>query len=480
MFPQPWMLVAIISATLLPMSSKVMSFPQADKVKTLPDQSPVSFQQFAGYVAVDDKNQRALFYYFVEAETNPSSKPLVLWLNGGPGCTSVGIGAFTEHGPFVTNQGKTIVKNQYSWNKEANILYLESPAGVGFSYSDNLSFYQTLNDEVTAQDNLVFLQRWFAKFPEYKNRDFYIIGESYGGHYVPQLAALIIKSKVNFNLKGIAIGNPLLDFDTDMNAVDEYYWSHGIITDYAYKIRISLCNSSRIFREILSGQISKDCLVAARKVSEEYSFTTSIDPYYVTGDKCLSYNVSQAGFLREMLNSGMFQFRKSLNVQQIEEPDQQIDECYLKYSDMYLNRKDVQEALHARLVGTTNYRLCSKIVQTNYDLLSREISTINVVGFLVKSGLRVIVYSGDQDSVIPFMGTRRLVDKLAKNLGLKTSVPYSAWFVDKQVGGWTQVYGNHLTYATVRAASHATPTTQPKRSFILFNAFLQGKPLPKA
>lgn len=70
------------------------------------------------------------------------------------------------------------------------------------------------------------------------------------------------------------------------------------------------------------------------------------------------------------------------------------------------------------------------------------------------------VYTGDQDSVIPCMGTRRLVDRLAKTLGLKTTVPYSSWFVDKQVGGWTQVYGNHLSYATVRGASHGTPVTQ--------------------
>ncbi|KAL2320633.1 hypothetical protein Fmac_029602 [Flemingia macrophylla] len=480
MFDQLWILITTIIATSLLMCT---SFPEADKVRSLPGQSHVSFQQFAGYVPVDDNNQRALFYYFVEAETNPSSKPLVLWLNGGLGCSSVGVGAFTEHGPFVTNQGEAIVRNQYSWNKAANILYLESPAGTGFSYSLNLSFYKTVNDKVTARDSLVFLHRWFAKFPEYTNRDFYITGESYAGHYVPQLAELIVKSKVNFNLKGIALGNPLLDLDTDVNAVDEYYWSHGIISDYAYKLTTSLCNSSRRYRESFSGHHSTDCLVAAQKVSEEYSSTLSIDKYYVIGDKCLSYNLSQASFLSEMLNLGTFRLSKSHNVRQIEDPTdqmmQQIDECSMKYSEMYLNRKDVQKALNARLVGTTNYRLCNKILQTNYDRLDIEMPTINVVGFLVESGLKVIVYSGDQDSVVPFMGTRRLVDRLAKKLGLKTTRPYSAWFVDNQVGGWTQVYGNHLTYATVRGASHEAPATQPKRSFQLFNAFLKGKPLPK-
>ncbi|XP_058208066.1 P-(S)-hydroxymandelonitrile lyase-like [Rhododendron vialii] len=58
----------------------------------------VNFQQFGGYITVDEKQDRALFYYFVEAETDPASKPLVLWLNGGPGCSSLGAGAFCEHG----------------------------------------------------------------------------------------------------------------------------------------------------------------------------------------------------------------------------------------------------------------------------------------------------------------------------------------------------------------------------------------------
>lgn len=63
----------------------------------------------------------------------------------------------------------------------ANVLYLESPAGVGFSYSSNKSFYTLVTDEITARDNLVFLQRWFTEFPEYSKNDFFITGESYAG-----------------------------------------------------------------------------------------------------------------------------------------------------------------------------------------------------------------------------------------------------------------------------------------------------------
>ncbi|KAK6159381.1 hypothetical protein DH2020_006695 [Rehmannia glutinosa] len=181
---------------------------EADMILDLPGQPKVSFSQYSGYVTVDPKAGRALFYWFTESE-NSSSKPLVLWLNGGPGCSSIGNGALTELGPFRVNpDGKTLRHNKKAWNNVANILFLESPAGVGFSYSNTTSDYVT-GDTRTAADSYTFLVNWFERFPEYKTRDFYITGESYAGHYVPQLAQLImnnnkITNQTVINLKGIA------------------------------------------------------------------------------------------------------------------------------------------------------------------------------------------------------------------------------------------------------------------------------------
>lgn len=117
-----------------------------DRIDNLPGQPKVSFQQFSGYISIDEKQERALFYYFVEAETNADSRPLVLWLNGGkskthfllffffgmfmednfifdfagPGCSSLGAGAFVEHGPFRP-KGNVLLKNEYSWNKGKSV-----------------------------------------------------------------------------------------------------------------------------------------------------------------------------------------------------------------------------------------------------------------------------------------------------------------------------------------------------------------------
>ncbi|KAJ6741661.1 CARBOXYPEPTIDASE [Salix viminalis] len=464
---QPWMIMVVICATFMQISRSVDNSSVDDKILSLPGQPPVSFQQYSGYVTIDENQHRALFYYFVEAESHPASKPLVLWLNGGPGCSSIGIGAFSENGPF-----------RPSWwrDSEANMLYLESPAGVGFSYSTNQSFYDLVNDTITAQDSFIFLQQWFVKFPEYKDRDFYITGESYAGHYVPQLAHLIAQSGLKFNLKGIAVGNALLEFNTDFNSEGDYYWAHGLISDATYELMNSVCNSSQLWRESITGSRFDACVVVNKRLSVE--FPKAFDGYNVIGDTCTSSGESQLDVPGYPFRP-KFQVTPSVQAELDQTKDSEnIDVCVKEKSSQYLNRKDVQEALHAQLVGVTRWTGCSSVV--NYDMLNLEIPTVNIVGSLVSSGIRVLVYSGDQDSVIPFIGSRILVDGLAKELGLNATVPYRPWIEDKQVGGWTQVYGDILTFATIRGAGHLAPLTSPKRSLALFAAFLSGKSLPEA
>ncbi|XP_022640031.1 serine carboxypeptidase-like 45 isoform X4 [Vigna radiata var. radiata] len=381
----------------------------------------------------------------------------------GPGCSSLGVGAFSENGPFRPN-GEVLIKNEYSWNRETNILYLETPVGVGFSYAKGGSSYETVNDETTARDNLVFLQRWFNKFPQFRHRDLFLAGESYAGHYVPQLAKLMIeineKEKL-FNLKGIALGNPVLEYATDLNSRAEFFWSHGLISDSTYKLFTKGCNYSRYVSEYYRDSISPLCSKVLRRVARETS--KFVDKYDVTLDVCISSVLSQSKAI----------------CPQGQKTDDSIDVCVDDKVTNYLNRKDVQEALHAKLVGVRKWDVCSNNSILNYDMLNLEKPTLPVVRSLIKAGVRVLIYSGDQDSVIPLTGSRTLVQKLARQLGLNTTVPYRVWFEGQQVGGWTQVYGSILSFATVRGASHEAPFSQPERSFVLFKSFLEDRPLPE-
>jgi len=107
-------------------------------------------------------NNNLFHYLFVESQGNPKTDPLVntdskfiiikflkvLWLNGGPGCSSLE-GIFEELGPYLINKdGKTLRQNPYSWNKYASIIFLESPAWVGFSYNTKSKNILTNDDEV--------------------------------------------------------------------------------------------------------------------------------------------------------------------------------------------------------------------------------------------------------------------------------------------------------------------------------------------
>ncbi|KAK1631955.1 hypothetical protein QYE76_006270 [Lolium multiflorum] len=141
------------------------------------------------------------------AHRGQSSGPIANCI--GTGCSSLGYGAMQELGPFrVSQDNKTLTKNLNAWNTVANVLFLESPAGVGYSYSNTSSDYELSGDQRTADDAYIFLLNWLERFPEYKDRAFYISGESFAGHYVPELAATILlhntyNNRTIVNLKGV-------------------------------------------------------------------------------------------------------------------------------------------------------------------------------------------------------------------------------------------------------------------------------------
>jgi len=140
------------------------------------------------YITVDEDAGRALFYTLVESTSSPESDPLVLWLNGGPGCSSMGGGLMSELGPFYpTPTGEHLIQNDYAWNRVANMLFLDSPAFVGWSYS-NRSEDIVVGDKRTAIDSLEFLFGFLDRFPEYRGRTLWLSGESYAGERVRHMS----------------------------------------------------------------------------------------------------------------------------------------------------------------------------------------------------------------------------------------------------------------------------------------------------
>ncbi|KAK2992307.1 hypothetical protein RJ640_020300, partial [Escallonia rubra] len=351
-----------------------------DEIESLPGQPDgVDFKQYSGYVTVDPKAGRALFYYFVESPRNSSTNPLVLWLNGGPGCSSLGGGAMMELGPFRVNRdGKTLYRNDYAWNKDANIIFLESPAGVGFSYSNTTSDYNRSGDNRTAQDSYTFLVNWLERFPEYKTRDFYLTGESYAGHYVPQLAQTILHhnkytNQTIINLKGIAIGNALIDRITNIEGRLYYYWTHALISDESYAGAKSTCNFTSPEGE------SQVCLGFWDQINNAIA---DIFPYDIYAPLCNSSS-------------------------------------------------------HSPTVSTLSC-LDDMILELWTD---RPDTVLPIIQELMRTGMRVWIYSGDTDMVVPVIATRYAINKL--EIPVKTE--WHPWYLQGEVGGYAVGYQN-LTF----------------------------------
>uniref|UniRef100_A0A0A9HCP7 Carboxypeptidase n=1 Tax=Arundo donax TaxID=35708 RepID=A0A0A9HCP7_ARUDO len=428
-----------------------------DRVEALPGQPPVAFAQYSGYVTVNEERGRALFYWLTEAAGDAARKPLVLWLNGGPGCSSVAYGASEEIGPFrIKPNGTGLFLNKYSWNREANLLFLESPAGVGFSYTNTTSELKTSGDERTAQDALQFLINWMSRFPQYRHRDFYIAGESYAGHYVPQLARKIVEynkasSYPFINLKGILVGNAVTDNYYDNIGTVTYWWTHAMISDHTYKAILKSCNFT-------SANVSRACSRAMNyAMNHEFG---DIDQYSIYTPSCAA----------AAANGTVLRFKDTL----IRRRSFGYDPCTETYAEKYYNRMEVQKAMHANTTGIPyRWTACSDVLIKTWQ--DSELSMLPIYKMLMKAGLRIWVFSGDTDSVVPVTATRFVIS----HLGLKTKIRWYPWYSAGQVGGWSEVYEG-LTFASVRGAGHEVPLFQPRRAFRMFQAFLAGEPLPKS
>ena len=155
-----------------------------------------------------------LHYWFVESTNAPATDPVVVWMNGGPGCSSME-GFFFELGPLHFDGNRTsaglptLADNPFAWTAMASVIFVENPAGVGFSFYTNHT--TATDDGVVSQNGYGFLKSWYRGFPEYSKNPLFLTGESYAGIYIPTLALRILdgaqRGDNSFPMQGFAVGN---------------------------------------------------------------------------------------------------------------------------------------------------------------------------------------------------------------------------------------------------------------------------------
>ena len=402
---------------------------------------PDNVTQFSGYMDLDESHGVAYFYWFFESRNNASSDPLVLWLTGGPGCSSL-LALFGENGPFLLNTTDTPAFNPYSWNSFANLLYVDQPAGTGFSYITDKAKYDT-NEEEIAKALWDFIMMFYKKYPKYSNLDFYIIGESYAGHYVPAIGRLIsaeVNSIYAANLKGIAIGNGWVDPLIQYKAYGQYAYANGLV--------------------------GKDVLDVADGMYDVCKELIKSGVWPIAVEECQ--------LLGEfVLTAAEVKRRETINPYDIRLKCQVPPLCYdMSAINKFLARHDIKEELG---VANHSWVSCRRIVELH--LLGDWIKEFqDAVSVILKAGRRVLVYSGKEDYICNYLGGLAWTTTISwDHTNDFEKAPFENWMVDSALAGEVKAYGP-LTFLEVEKAGHMVPRDQPKNALDMLGRFLGNKP----
>ncbi|MCJ1452027.1 hypothetical protein MMC28_002367 [Mycoblastus sanguinarius] len=413
--------------------------------------------QYSGYLSVGTNMN--MWFWFFEARTDPTTAPLSTWFNGGPGCSSM-IGLFQENGPCqFYNGASTPSINPYSFNSYANMLYVDQPIGVGFSYGTD-----DVDSTVTAAPYVwTLLQAFYAQFPQYESRDFGIFTESYGGHYGPEFAdyfesqnAAITAGTVkgdNINLIALGINNgwydPLLQYQAyiDFSLNNTY---KPIITESQYT---SYTKTNK-----------NDCTPELESCASSGSNSECED----ADNTC--YGDIEGPLSTTKANGGAAAY--DFDVYDIREPS---NDPYppAQYSS-YLLEPSVTSAIGAK----ATYTECpdapyEKFASTGDDSRSflPELSSV------VQSGVQTVVWAGDADWICNWFGGLDAANAVTySGTSAFNAAPLESYTVSGTAGGTFKTVDN-FSFLRVFGAGHEVPYYQPAVALQVFKQTMQKQAL---
>jgi len=473
------MKLLLLTIVLAVLSLLANAKPADDKIESLPGwKGALPSDQYSGYLSIAGGSN--IHYWLVESEKDPDNAPTVLWLNGGPGFSSLD-GFVYENGPFVIQPDNTLKKRKYRWNKMANMLYIEAPVGVGFSYSDTGDY--ACSDDRTAHENRLAVEKFFEKFPEF-NTDkskFYIFGESYAGVYIPTLAEAIVQATLDgkytgAELAGIAIGNGCIGnmvgscSPTPERLVHEWtYLTQTPFINSAAKDKINAACDWVSAEKNLESSLSGECVDALNEVQP---LLASLNMYDIYGE-CQSdpgcpdvvlpgkLVIRDKGMLRGSQAHSVIRPRHYANLAADPEesnadargvkgkvpqfkPYELLDRktgrvhrlnsphimpggpkaCIeSKLASAYFNQPDVQQAIH---VGNSpTGRPCwNTYVTAPSWTYTKQVANIprDIYPFLIRH-LDVLIFNGDGDACVPYTGN----DAWTRGMGYPVKAGWHSW-----------------------------------------------------
>jgi len=493
-----------------------MADAEADAIADLPGFGKPPSPQWSGFLNASTAQAGTMLHYWFALAEKPNAHelPVVLWLNGGPGSSSV-LGMLQEHGPLLINATGGLMRNPYAWTKQANLLIIESPAGVGYSYCAEMvrGAACTNSDKSTAKAARAAIQDFFQnKFPTFRQNPFYITGESYAGVYVPTLTAEILQSAPEIKLKCIAVGDPCTDNAAQSDSMDMLWYAHkyGLVPDSDFELLWNNCSyrhpsflsqgnwlrteghwsagrSHPTMSHLKPAEVEQ-CKVAHRRFLASSSRAISQDwPLAWLNDLTLYGPAAlvafdQPGSLNFMMASWMM-------------------------------RDDVRRALHVdgapakKWPGPppawsykSDYSACNAGAEKHVP------SMIDFYRRIAPKLARTIVFNGDTDPCVSYEGTRAAIKQVGfdelpghqyrpwfyrhSSTSLKTLLEKPLLFgpdlslidAGAQFGGHVVDYAHNLSFVTVHGSGHMVPQFRPQAAEHLLHKLLTGgdfsPPLP--
>lgn len=386
---------------------------------------------YSGYFTVNKLFDSNLFFWFF---VNPNiEEPVLLWLQGGPGASSL-FGLFEENGPFIVRDER-IKTRVFTWTKTHSMLYIDSPVGSGYSFTKG---GYAKNETIIGLHLYEALLQFFTLFPEYQKNSFYISGESYAGKYIPTLAYTIHNNnpcaKVKINLQGLAIGNGWVD------PINQYQYA-----EYLYQIGLLDQHDAAVFKKF------EDLALQYIKTKQ---WKKAYDTFHdlLDDDNSLFKNLTGFANYYNLLCAANFSI---------------ATESFARF----VQRPDTRRSIH---VGNVSFGINSTVVEDN---LAEDFYQ-SVADWLSEmlNYYRVMIYTGQLDIIVPYPLTENYLSHL-KFTGAAEyrNATRHQWMIDGQLAGYVKFAGN-LTEVLVRNAGHMVPKDQPVVALNLITRFTHREP----
>ena len=512
----------LLAAALL---ATIHAAPLNDLVETLPDYGRPPSTMFSGYldaspgcdVATNGPICKIHYWMAMATVEDPQSAPVVLWLNGGPGSSSI-LGFLQENGPLLINATGGLMDNPWSWTKVANLLVIEAPIGVGYSYcSRQLEEGQPCvnTDKYTAKASAAALVDFFGtKFPELADNPFFITGESYAGVYIPTLAQQLLNHAPEINLQGIAVGDPCTDNTAQQDSMDALWYGHknGLVDDAIFDQLWNQCGyrvptvwakgGPHLYAAHMNARLEQETTTATTRRQLAQPWFLRKQPYHDDPACTVAY--------RKFLLSTSHALSQSWRDLYIDDYSLFAPVTFQQDEDManYMRRNDVRKALHVEEAPVTTWPYADMGFDytKEYNACNDEApadapSMIDIYREIVPQLQITWIYNGDTDPCVSYEGTRTAVKRIGfteldgggyrpwfyrqKKTSLAVLAEKAPLFgpfllaqsVGPQMGGEVVNYEHGLSFVTFAGAGHMVPQFRPQSSLHFLRKLLSFQPL---